>query len=116
MNLMKQLTASLLIAVLTATGLWGGEPLAEVRTTVDKILELLSDPEMDASPDEQQKRLVEVISEKFDFEKMTQLVVGRFRRKLSDEQFQRQTAATSNAPERSSTPSAAPPSAPVPPG
>ena len=68
-----------------------GEPMDVVRGTVDDILKLLADPDLEAKPQVQRERLRKVIRAKFDFEKMTELAVGRYRRKFSEDQLRELT-------------------------
>jgi phospholipid transport system substrate-binding protein len=73
-------TAAALL-VITAGGAMAAEPIAEVRSTVDKVLTLLRDKSLPR--EERRQQLTKVIRPAFDFEAMSQWVLGTNWRKAS---------------------------------
>ncbi len=67
------------------------EPMKAVQVSIDKVIEILKDPRYkeEEKLDEQRDELMGVIKDIFDFEKISQLSLGRFRKKLNDEQMTR---------------------------
>ncbi len=67
------------------------EPMKAVQVPIDKVIEILKDPRYkeEEKLDEQRDELMGVIKDIFDFEKISQLSLGRFRKKLNDEQMTR---------------------------
>lgn len=67
------------------------EPMKAVQVPIDKVIEILKDPRYkeEEKLDEQRNELMGVIKDIFDFEKISQLSLGRFRKKLNDEQMTR---------------------------
>ncbi len=96
---MTKLTLSLTLAPLLLAGAVAAAPVANpeqataaarnaLSETVDEVLEALRNPETDTDTDTDARllRLEEITNRRFDFSRMTKLVLGRNRKKLSEEQ------------------------------
>lgn len=94
---MTKLTLSLTLAPLLLAGAVAAAPVANpeqataaarnaLSETVDEVLEALRNPETDTDTDARLLRLEEITNRRFDFSRMTKLVLGRNRKKLSEEQ------------------------------
>ncbi len=92
---MTRRTLSLTLAPLLLAGAVAAAPVADseqataaaksaLSDTVDEVLEVLRNPDPDA--DSKLVRLEEVTDRRFDFPRMTKLVLGRNRKKLSEAQ------------------------------
>jgi len=71
--------AILLTYLLLPAASWSGSPMEQVRTTVDRVLTLVRNPnpKSKAQIDAQRRQLVEVISPRFDFSEMAKRSLGR---------------------------------------
>jgi phospholipid transport system substrate-binding protein len=69
------------------------EPMAALRGPIDKVVSILKDPELKGpeKQDEQRQAIVDVVEKIFDFEKISKLALGRFRRTFNDQQMERYT-------------------------
>ena len=69
------------------------EPMAALRGPIDKVVSILKDPELKGpdKQDEQRQAIVDVVEKIFDFEKISRLALGRFRRTFNDQQMERYT-------------------------
>ncbi len=69
------------------------EPMAALRGPIDQVISILKDPDLKApeKEDEQRKAIVEVVEKIFDFEKISKLALGRFRRTFNDQEMERYT-------------------------
>ena len=92
---MTRLTLALTLVPLLLAGAVAAAPVADpeqataaarsaLSETVDEVLELLREPDTDT--DAKLVRLEEITDRRFDFSRMTKLVLGRNRKKLSEEQ------------------------------
>ena len=77
--------AVILLCCLLVAAAHAGDPMDVVKTNVDKILQILNDPAYVDQPQLQREKLTSVIKQKFDFEQMTALALGRYRRQLAEE-------------------------------
>jgi len=79
----------MMVVILCAAGALAAEPITEVRTTVDEVLALLRNKNL---PDQERRtQLAEVIRPAFDFEVMSQWVLGTNWRKATPAERQRFT-------------------------
>ncbi len=94
---MTKLTLSLTLAPLLLAGAVAAAPVANpeqataaarntLSETVDEVLEVLRNPETDTDTNARLLHLEEITDRRFDFSRMTKLVLGRNRKKLSEEQ------------------------------
>ncbi len=69
------------------------EPLAALRGPIDQVISILKDPELKSpeKEDEQRQAIVKVVEKIFDFEKISKLALGRFRRTFNDQEMERYT-------------------------
>ncbi|HSL61789.1 MAG TPA: ABC transporter substrate-binding protein [Desulfotignum sp.] len=83
------LTVSLLFSFSVATA-GAPSPRDQLQTSIDAILEVLKDPSLqgDANTDVRRQALREKIYARFDFERMSQLSLGRHWRDISPEERQ----------------------------
>jgi len=50
--------------------LWAGEPLEAIKYSTEKVIEILKDPELKADPELRERKIWDVVAERFDFEEM----------------------------------------------
>lgn len=69
------------------------EPMAALRGPIDQVISILKDPKLKSpeKEDEQRQAIVEVVEKIFDFEKISKLALGRFRRTFNDQEMERYT-------------------------
>jgi phospholipid transport system substrate-binding protein len=88
--LARNLISSLLaLSLLCASNATAGAPTDEVRYTVDRVIEILTDPRYkgEANKEERRKLLRETISPRFDFEEMARRALGaEWSRRTAEEQ------------------------------
>lgn len=80
---------SMVAGMVAAVSVMGAEtPKAQLRATVDQVFAVLQDPQMTgaAMKAERHAKLRKILSERFDFEKMSQLALGRYWLKISEKQ------------------------------
>lgn len=83
----KMVIPLLLTAFLVATGpAFAGEPMDQLRVSVEKIIAILKDPSL-KSPDrtlDRRNRIFKVVEERFDFSEMARRSLGEFWPKISE--------------------------------
>jgi phospholipid transport system substrate-binding protein len=58
-------------ALIGASGrVWGGEPLEAIKHSTEKVIEILKDPDLKADPELRERKIWDVVVERFDFEEM----------------------------------------------
>jgi phospholipid transport system substrate-binding protein len=79
----------LLVFCLTVP-VWAGEPTDQIKVTVDKIIAILSDPELEGpeKADERRKLIRRAADERFDWQVIAQRTLARHWRKRTDEEKQ----------------------------
>lgn len=66
-----RMTFIVLILVLTMVhGVWGGEPLTLIQSSINQALQILKDPQLKQTPEIRDQKLWNLITERFDFEEM----------------------------------------------
>lgn len=80
---------TLMLAVPTLAEAEKGPATEAVRTRIDKVIEILKDPQYDPpeKAEAQRQGILAEVEDFFDFEKISQLALGRFRRKFDAEQM-----------------------------
>jgi len=78
----------LILAV--ASPVWAGVPTEKIRETTEKILSIVTDPDLKGAEKEgERRRLIrEAVDERFDWKEMSQRALARHWRKLNDVQKQ----------------------------
>jgi phospholipid transport system substrate-binding protein len=77
-------TIAFLSALLWAGGAVAADPTAVVRETIDRVVEILQ--QTDSTRDEKLRNIESLSEERFNFSLMSKLVLGRYRKKLSEAQ------------------------------
>ncbi len=61
----------LALALIAVSGrVWAGEPMEAIRHSTEKVIEILKDPELKGDPELRERKIWDVVVERFDFEEM----------------------------------------------
>jgi phospholipid transport system substrate-binding protein len=74
----------------TATPAWAGVPTEKIKETTEKILSIVTDPELKGPEKAEERRALirEAVDERFNWREMSQRALARHWRKLNEEQKQ----------------------------
>lgn len=76
----------LVFGVLVSANAWAGDAMAEVKATVNQVLQILKNPEYKSAPAQRRQKLRSVIGGHFDFADMSRSALGVHWKSLSEEQ------------------------------
>lgn len=79
---------TLLLLILGSNWSWAGEPTEGIKQTTDKILAILSDPNLNspARAEERKKTISRIVDERFDWEEMSRRCLARYWAERSPEE------------------------------
>jgi|Deesub1362A_J573_1020465.scaffolds.fasta_scaffold00178_26 phospholipid transport system substrate-binding protein len=85
-NPMRMALIVLIFLLAVVQGAWGGEPLELIRSSTDRFLEILKDPQLKQQPEIRDQKLWEIVTERFDFEEMARRSLALHWRKRTSQE------------------------------